>query len=149
MKSLLKFITIGLLFGATTPAQAQENPDGHKLLDKPQYLENYSFDFSKHHLPLAYDTYGASVQLLHKYKLIPDIKDRYGAIVLNKRLQSDRAVEVDVEFMFKSDENLSHGFSIFFLANEPRFPMDFDDVVGYRSDFKGLGVFLYRSEKRK
>ena len=35
-------------------------------------------------MPIAYDTYGASVQLLHKYKLIPDIKDRYGAIVLNK-----------------------------------------------------------------
>ena len=51
--------------------------------------------------------------------------------------------------MFKSDEDASHGFSIFFLANEPRFPQEFDDVLGYRSDFKGLGVFLYRSEKRR
>lgn len=80
MKNLIKRITIALLLSS----QVLANPDGHKLLDKPQYLENYSFDFSQHHLPLAYDTYGASVQLLHKYKLIPDIKDRYGAIVLNK-----------------------------------------------------------------
>lgn len=86
---------------------------------------------------------------MHKYKLIPDIKDRYGSIVLNKRLKSDRATEVDVEFMFKSDESLSHGFSIFFLANEPKFPQEFDDVLGYRPDYKGLGVFLYRSEKRR
>lgn len=51
--------------------------------------------------------------------------------------------------MFKSDENLSHGFSIFFLADEPKFPKEFDDMLGYRPDYKGLGVFLYRSEKRK
>lgn len=80
MKSWLKQITIALLLSNEVTA----NPDGHNILDKPQYLENYSFDFSQHHLPLAYNTYGASVQLLHKYKLIPDIKDRYGAIVLNK-----------------------------------------------------------------
>lgn len=66
-----------------------------------------------------------------------------------QRIQSDRAIEVDVEFMFKSDEDASHGFSIFFLANEPRFPQEFDDVLGYRSDFKGLGIFLFRSEKRR
>jgi hypothetical protein len=35
-------------------------------------------------LPIAYDTYGAAVQLHHRYKLIPDIKDRQGAIVLSK-----------------------------------------------------------------
>lgn len=81
MNNWLKQITIALLLSTSSVAA---NPDGHKVLDKPQYLENYSFDFSQHHLPLAYDTYGASVQLLHKYKLIPDIKDRYGAIVLNK-----------------------------------------------------------------
>lgn len=96
MKNWLKQVTIALLLSSEVGA----NPDGHKVMDKPQYLENYSFDFSQHHMPLAYDTYGASVQLLHKYKLIPDIKDRYGAIVLNKRIQSDRAIEVDVEFVF-------------------------------------------------
>ena len=44
---------------------------------------------------------------------------------------------------------MSHGFSIFFLADEPKFPKEFDDMLGYRPDYKGLGVFLYRSEKRK
>jgi|TARA_B110001450_G_C17246164_1_gene329572 hypothetical protein len=54
------------------------------LLDQPQLLENYSFDFSAHKLPIAYDTFGSAVQLHHKYKLIPDVKERYGAIMLNQ-----------------------------------------------------------------
>lgn len=83
---------------------------------------------------------------MHKYKLIPDVQDRYGAIVLNKRIQSNNALEVDVEFNFMSDEQFSHGFGIYFLENEPKFPDDFDDILGYRPDFQGLGVFLYRSE---
>lgn len=53
-------------------------------LNRPQNIENYSFDFSAHQLPIAYDTFGAAVQLHHHYKLIPDVKDRMGAIVLNQ-----------------------------------------------------------------
>ena len=85
MQKFVKKLTIALLLwsGSQIPGSLQ-NPDGHQILEKPQFLENYSFDFSSHQLPLAYNTYGASVQLLHKYKLIPDIKDRYGSIVLNK-----------------------------------------------------------------
>ena len=98
---------------------------------------------------MAYSTYGASVQLHKKYKLIPDVKNRFGAIVLNKRIQSDRKMELDVEFTFRSPEDRSHGFSIFLLGDEPRFPDEFDSLFGYRSDYKGLGIFLYRSESRK
>ena len=43
---------------------------------------------------------------------MPDVKDRYGAIVLKKRLESDNKFEIDVEFKFNSDENKSHGFEI-------------------------------------
>jgi hypothetical protein len=32
------------------------------------------------------------------------------------------------------------------LAEEPNFPSEFDPLFGYRSDYKGLGVFVYRSE---
>lgn len=85
MKNFLKKLTIVLLLWSGSQIDSSmQNPDGYEILDKPQFLENYSFDFSNHQLPLAYNTYGASVQLLHKYKLIPDIKDRYGSIVLNK-----------------------------------------------------------------
>jgi hypothetical protein len=49
-----------------------------------QPLDNYSFDFSADKLPIAYDYAGSAIQLHHKLKLIPDVKDRYGAITLKK-----------------------------------------------------------------
>jgi len=54
------------------------------MLSQAQDLENYSFDFSSHIVPKAYDTYGAAVQLHNHLKLIPDVAGRYGAIVMNK-----------------------------------------------------------------
>ena len=47
-----------------------------ELLPSPQYLEHLSFDFSRHKLPVAYTTYGAAVQLQHKFNLIPDVARR-------------------------------------------------------------------------
>jgi hypothetical protein len=44
---------------------------------------------------------------------------------------------------------LSHGLAIFFLDQQPIFPDEFHDEFGYRTDYKGLGVFLYRSESRQ
>ena len=73
------------------------------LLQQAQELENYSFDFSAHKLPRAYDTYGAAVQLHNQIKLIPDVKNRNGAIVLNRKILSDRKYEFDIEFKFKSE----------------------------------------------
>jgi len=35
--------------------------EDRSLLDQPQLLENYSFDFSAHKLPIAYDTFGSAV----------------------------------------------------------------------------------------
>lgn len=88
------------------------------------------------------------MQLHSKYKLIPDVKDRWGAIVLNKRIESDRKYEIDVEFTMQSNPYKSHGFGIMLLGEEPNFPADSDPVFGFRRDYKGLGVFVYRSEKR-
>jgi hypothetical protein len=103
------------------------------------------------------------VQLHHKYKLIPDIPSRYGAIVLNKvsfllknhliiiKLQpilSDRKYEIDVEFKLQSEEDMSHGMSVMLLREPPKFPEEFHNEFGYKPDYKGLGVFLYRSESR-
>ena len=84
----------------------------------------------------------------HHYKLIPDVPNRYGAIVLNKPLDSDSRFAVDIGFKFLSDPNLSHGLAIMLLDQQPVFPDDFHEEFGYRTDFKGLGVFLYRSESR-
>ena len=34
------------------------------------------------------------------------------------------------------------------LDNPPTFPDDFNTEIGFRTDYKGLGVFVYRSETR-
>jgi hypothetical protein len=49
-------------------------------------------------------------------KLIPDVKNRAGAIVLNRQILSDRKYEFDVEFKFKSNPDNSHGFAIMLLG---------------------------------
>ena len=82
IKNFLRGLVLAIFLADTSMVSA-DNP-GENTLDKPQVLENYSFDFSSHKLPVAYSTYGAAVQIHHKYKLIPDVQSRYGAIVLNK-----------------------------------------------------------------
>jgi len=144
-RGVAKLAAISVLLLSFAAAALQDK----SLRKAPQVLENYSFDFSAHKTPLAFDTYGAAVQLHNRYKLIPDIKDRQGAIVLNKRIMSDRKYEVDVEFTMKSDEMRSHGLAVMLLGEEPKLPEEFDPAFGYRTDFKGLGVFLYRSEAKK
>jgi hypothetical protein len=81
-------------------------------------------------------------------KLIPDVKDRYGAIVLNKEIRDTRSFEIDIEGLLTSEKDTSHGFTAMFLADKPEFPADFHNEFGYRTDYKGLGVFFYRSESR-
>ena len=81
-------------------------------------------------------------------KLIPDVKDRYGAIVLNKEIKDTRSFEVDIEGLFSSNTDLSHGLAAMFLADKPEFPAEFSSEFGYRTDYKGLAVFLFRSESR-
>ena len=51
--------------------------------------------------------------------------------------------------MFQSDPDKSHGFALMLLDKMPNFPEEFHDEFGYRTDYKGLGIFLYRSEKRQ
>jgi len=48
-------------------------------------LDVYSFDYSAHKSPLAYRTYDNAIELVHKTKLIPAVKDNtYGAVFLIK-----------------------------------------------------------------
>lgn len=54
-----------------------------------------------------------------------------------------------MDFTFKSNPDYSHGFAMMFTADEPSFPYDFHPDFGYPMDFKGLGVFLHRSEAKK
>jgi hypothetical protein len=59
---------------------------------------------------------------------------------------SDQKYEVDVEFTLQSNEDKSHGMAVMLTHEKPKFPEEFHDEFGYRTDFYGLGVFLYRSE---
>lgn len=54
--------------------------------------------------------------------------------------------EIDVEFRYGTEPNKSHGFAVLFTSEAPVFPQDFDKVTGFKPDFKGLGVFLYKSK---
>ena len=67
---------------------------------------------------------------------------------MKKRIESENKFEIDVEFKFNSDESKSHGFEIMLTATPSEFPDDFHPDFGYKPDYKGLGVFLYRSESR-
>lgn len=55
---------------------------------KIEELTNYNFDYSAHKAPLAYQTYGTSVELFHRLKLISGVPDKYGQVAL-KRVSSD------------------------------------------------------------
>jgi hypothetical protein len=66
-------------------------------------MEHLSFDFTKHKLPIAYTTYGAAVQLHHKFNLLPDVPNRQGLIVMTQSIESDYKFEIDVEFLIETD----------------------------------------------
>ena len=53
-----------------------------------------------------------------------------------------------MEGLLTSDEAMSHGFAVMLLGDKPNFPSDFHSDFGYKPDYKGLGVFFYRSESR-
>lgn len=46
-------------------------------------FENYSFDFSGHRRPIAYESLGNTVELQSKVKLLPLVENAGGAYVLN------------------------------------------------------------------
>ena len=76
---------------------------------KRQELEPYTFDYSAHRNPLAYQTFVSAVELLHRTKLIPPVKNTLGAVFLKYDSQSNEEgwafkpletnnLEIDVEF---------------------------------------------------
>ena len=80
--------------------------------------------------------------------MIPDVKERFGALVLRQPILSDRKFGADIDFTLQSSEGTSHGFVIMLQADQPSYPDDFDSLLGVKPDYKGLGVFVYRSESR-
>ena len=60
-----------------------------------------------------------------------------------------REVEFDLEFTIQSDLEESRGFMALFTQNELN-PEDFiESDLGYRSDFEGVGVYVFRNSMRE
>lgn len=49
--------------------------------------ENYSFDFSAHERPIAYQAYGNAIELVNKIKLNPDVEGRGGAYKFDDHIE--------------------------------------------------------------
>jgi hypothetical protein len=45
----------------------------------------------------------------------------------------------------QSDDRKSHGFAMMLTDYSWDFPNDFHEDLGMKTDYKGLGVFVYRS----
>jgi hypothetical protein len=55
---------------------------------------------------------------------------------------------MDVEFTVQSELSKSNGFALMLLKREPQFPDEHGATFGYREDYNGLGIFLYKSQTR-
>jgi hypothetical protein len=73
LKLLLSLVGFALL--------ARGQPSAYLQRD---VLEVYSFDYSAHTVPLAYQSHRQTVDLVHKTKLIPAVRSNYGAFFLKK-----------------------------------------------------------------
>lgn len=54
-----------------------------KLLKRTP-LDLFSFDYSAHTTPIAFSTHEATVELMHKTKLIPRVKEARGGFFLSR-----------------------------------------------------------------
>ena len=106
--------------------------------------DNFSFDFSSHKMPLMYNAYGNAVELNHKVKLNSDVKNKGGAYVLDLPL-TFYEFEVEFEFLFNNDVDTARGFEIVLTKNKFKEEDFADSYRGYRTDYDGIGFFLYRS----
>jgi len=110
--------------------------------------ENYSFDFSAHRRPIAYASLGNTVELQSKLKLLPSVPNSGGAYVLNAEVES-KSVEFDIEFTINSELAKSRGLMALFTQNQLE-PEDFErSDIGYRSDYEGVGVYIFRNPIRE
>ena len=132
-KTLL--LSSALLLAQIAHAQSRQ-------VDRKVY-ENYSFDFSAHKRPIAYTTYGNALELNSKVKLNPAVADRYGAYVFDGKLKDD-VFEIELEFTVASELNSSRGFMVMLSQNEFQEEEFSDSQIGYRTDFEGFSVYVFR-----
>ena len=66
---------------------------------------------------------------------------------MNKEIPT-REVEFDVEFTLQGELNDARGFMLLFTQND-LYEEDFaESDLGYRNDYEGVGVYIFRNEMR-
>ena len=76
-KSLLKLAILSVSLVSVSLLRQESRP-------YKEELQAYSFDYSAHKSPIAYETYETAIELFSKAKLISPVKDKYGSILLKK-----------------------------------------------------------------
>jgi len=139
MNRLLFLALVSVTLSALTPRVAATS---FKRYPYP----NYSFDYSKHVVPIAYSSAENTVELFNKVKLNPRVPMKGGGYYLDVPLDQTvfEEFEVDIEFTINSEIELSRHIMLFFSRNEPN-PKDFFTYqLGYKTDYEGVGIFLFR-----
>ena len=140
MKLVSALFSLQILY--TVCAQQSQDKNKEKLA-----YDNYSFDFSAKKRPIAYQSMGNAVELQSKIKLNPKVAEAGGAYALmTKILQKE--VEFDIEFTIQSELFRARGFTALFTQNE-LYTEDFAQPLGYRQDYEGVGVYVFRNPTRE
>ena len=141
MKSLVTKLSLlaALLLSHATAQDASQKSNEHK-----KAYENYSFDFSAHTRPIAYTTYGNTLELNNKVKLIPAVPSRGGAYIFDKKIE-DKDFEIEMEFTMQSDLHESRGFMVFLTQHEVLEEEIEQHELGYRQNYEGTAVYVFRN----
>ena len=77
----------------------------------------------------------------------PKVVEAGGAYALMTKI-IQKEVEFDIEFTIQSDLFRARGFSALFTQNE-LYTEDFVPPLGYRQDYEGVGVYVFRNPTRE
>ena len=122
-------------------------------------IEPFSFDVQKFEYPLEFDKVGTTVALRDTIKLIPKVEDRYGGLYMSQPIETD-AFEMTYSIDLKNDRNTIYtktekgididdieGFALWYLNDKPTYK-DYGTGFGFRSDYNGLGVYVFKHLKK-
>jgi len=90
--------------------------------------------------------------------VLPKVENRFGALFMSQPVETN-AFEVVYKLDIKNDVNTVYkkvngmtvddieGIALWYLSHEP-LEQDLRVAFGYRPDFNGVGVFIFKHEKK-
>ena len=96
-------------------------------------------------MPLAFKTFGNPIELNHKLKLNSKKGLKGSALVLTRPIKFPE-FEVQVEYTINTPSDMSRGTLIILIENEFRYEDFSKSHFGYRSDYKGIGIYIFLSQ---